>query len=178
MSDCLSISGYTLSLSLSLSVYLSVALSRCLYLYVEGNDSPFIGTAGKASTTVARGTNHPPRTDGATCHVLQCLLRWDAEGARCGRTNAFKRFKNLVKIEKEEKIKCLRTDSGGEFISEEFSKWCEDSIIQRQLTAPYTQQNRAVKRNKRTVMGLERSMLKEKSLPLPLWDEAVNMCTS
>ena len=38
------------------------------------------------------------------------------------------------------------------------------------------QQNRVVERKNRTVVGLIRSMLKDKSLPLELWGEAINTC--
>ena len=71
----------------------------------------------------------------------------------------------------------MRTDHGGEFTFEEFSKWCEEKGIRRQLTIPYTpQQNRVVERKNRTVVGLIRSVLKEKSLSLELWGEAINTC--
>ena len=50
---------------------------------------------------------------------------------------AFKKFKTLEESESNGAlIKCLRTDRGGEFTSEEFSKWCEEKGIQRQLTTP------------------------------------------
>ena len=91
---------------------------------------------------------------------------------------AFKKFKTLAESDSNGAlIKCLRTDRGGEFTSEEFSKWCEEKGIQRQLTTPYTpQQNGVVERKNRTVVGLIRSMLKDKSLPLELWGEAINTC--
>ena len=48
---------------------------------------------------------------------------------------AFKKFKTLAESEsKRELIKCMRTDWGGEFTSEEFSKWCEEKCIRRQFT--------------------------------------------
>ena len=47
---------------------------------------------------------------------------------------AFKHFKSLAEIEKGVKIKTLRSDGGGEFISEEFSKHCLEHGIKRQLT--------------------------------------------
>ena len=72
-----------------------------------------------------------------------------------------KKFKTPVESESNGAlIKCLRTDRGGEFTYEEFSKWCEEKDIQRQLTTPSTpQQNGVVKRKNRTIVGLIRSML-------------------
>ena len=96
----------------------------------------------------------------------------------------FKRFKSMAKAEKEVKIKCIRSDrggggggGGGEFTSDEFKTLCDKSGIKKQLTAPYTpQQNGVVERKNRTTMGLVRSILKEKKLPLELCGEAVNTC--
>ena len=86
-------------------------------------------------------------------------------------------FKNLVESESEEKVKCFRTDRGGEFHSEEFKVYCEENGIKRQLTTPYSpQQNGVVERKNRTIMSCVRSMLKEKKLPLELCAEAVNTC--
>ena len=49
--------------------------------------------------------------------------------------------------------------------------------IKRHLTAPYSpQQNGVVERKNRMIMSCVRSMLKDKSLPLELWAEAVNTC--
>ena len=54
---------------------------------------------------------------------------------------AFKKFKTLVESDSNRALtKCLRSDRGGEFISEEFSKWCEEKGIRRQLTTPHTPQ--------------------------------------
>ena len=48
---------------------------------------------------------------------------------------AFKKFKTLVESESNEAlIKCMRTDQGGEFTFEEFSKWFEEKGIRKQLT--------------------------------------------
>ena len=64
------------------------------------------------------------------------------------------------------------------FLSTEFILYCEENGILRQLTTPYTpQQNGVVERRNRTIMGLVRSMLKGKKLPLELWGEAVTTCT-
>ncbi|BBG97239.1 hypothetical protein Prudu_006294, partial [Prunus dulcis] len=54
--------------------------------------------------------------------------------------DAFKSFKALVENEYEKKIKCLRTDRGGEFYSKEFEALCDENRIKRQLTVAYTPQ--------------------------------------
>ena len=52
----------------------------------------------------------------------------------------FKNFKSLVEKETGTYIKCLRTDRGGEFTSQEFNQFCKENGIKRQLTAAYTPQ--------------------------------------
>ena len=89
----------------------------------------------------------------------------------------FKRFKSMAEAEKEVKIKCIRSDQGGEFTCDEFKSLCDKSGIKKHLTAPYTpQQNGVVERKNTTITILVRSMLKDKNLPLELWGEAVSTC--
>ncbi|KAJ0602036.1 putative RNA-directed DNA polymerase [Helianthus annuus] len=86
----------------------------------------------------------------------------------------FKRFKALVEKQKSISLKALRTDRGGEFTSSEFTVFCRDEGIVRQLTTPYTpQQNGVVERRNRTVMGMTRALLKTLNVPDPYWGEAV-----
>ncbi|KAG6510524.1 hypothetical protein ZIOFF_028548 [Zingiber officinale] len=86
----------------------------------------------------------------------------------------FKKFKFLIENKTEYKIKALRTDRGGEFLSTEFTQFCEDEGIERHLTAAYTpQQNGVVERRNRTVMVMARSLLKSTHMPARLWAEAV-----
>ena len=74
--------------------------------------------------------------------------------------DAFKKFRNMVKNDSEKRIKTLRTDRGGEFVSKDFTKYCEDAGILRQYTMPYTpQQNTVVERRNRTVVQMARSFL-------------------
>lgn len=87
---------------------------------------------------------------------------------------AFKKFKALVEKQREESIKILRTDRGGEFLSNSFIQFCEEQGLHRELTAPYTpEQNGIAERKNRTVVEMARSLLKEKELPNKYWAEAV-----
>jgi transposase InsO family protein len=52
----------------------------------------------------------------------------------------FKAFKTYVENKTDIKIKCLRSDNGGEFTSKEFNKFCEYHGIKRQILAPRTPQ--------------------------------------
>ncbi|KAB7523685.1 DDE-type integrase/transposase/recombinase, partial [Flagellimonas olearia] len=73
------------------------------------------------------------------------------------------------------RIKILRSDRGGEFTSEEFTKYCEHHGIQRQYSAPRTpQQNGVVERKNRTVQEMARTMLTESKLADKYWKEAIH----
>lgn len=74
------------------------------------------------------------------------------------------------------KIKCLRSDQGGEFTSSEFNSYCEKHGIRRQLSAPQTpQQNGVVERKNITILDAARSMMMEANLPHIYWREVVSM---
>ena len=49
-------------------------------------------------------------------------------------------FKHVVEKEFELKIKCLCTDNGGEFLSNDFMEYFKEHGIQRQLTCSKTLQ--------------------------------------
>ncbi|GJZ41559.1 zinc finger, CCHC-type containing protein [Tanacetum coccineum] len=88
--------------------------------------------------------------------------------------STFKEFRQKIEMEMRMKVRMLRTDRGGEFTSNEFTKYCKENGIARQLTAPYSpQQNGVVERRNRTVLSTTRSMMKAMKLPLNFWAEAV-----
>ena len=86
----------------------------------------------------------------------------------------FKSFKALVENESNIKIKCLISDNGGDFTSNEFNDFCETHGIKRQFSAAKTpQQNGVVERKKRIVQEAARTMLNEAKLPDGYWRETV-----
>ena len=75
--------------------------------------------------------------------------------------SAFMKTKALAENASGHRVKVLRSDSGGEFLSAELAKVCDEAGIERHFTAPYsTQQNGVVERRNRTVMEMARSLLK------------------
>jgi len=84
----------------------------------------------------------------------------------------FKAFKALVENESNCKIKCLRSDQGGEFTSDEFFDFCEEHGIKRQFSTTRThQQNGVVERMKTTVQQMACAMLDESGTPATFWGE-------
>ncbi|MCO5562965.1 hypothetical protein L7F22_016601 [Adiantum nelumboides] len=86
----------------------------------------------------------------------------------------FQHYVSMVENETGCKVKTLRTDRGGEYMSGAFKDFLEKKGIKHQCTMPYTpQQNGVTERKNRSLMEMARCMLKAKSLPHKLWMEAV-----
>ena len=78
----------------------------------------------------------------------------------------FRKFKIYVEKQSGCNMKILRTDGGGEYNYTEFKKFCDESGIEHEVTAPYTPQHNGVaERRNRSIMEMARCMLKEMSLP-------------
>eukprot|EP00253_Pinus_taeda_P009974 PITA_09974 len=72
----------------------------------------------------------------------------------------FCEFKALVEKESGRKVKALRSDNGGEFISSEFKDFCSVEGIRRELIAPHNpQQNGVAEWKNKTIVGAARAML-------------------
>ena len=88
----------------------------------------------------------------------------------------FQKFKAVV-VEKEKgmQIKCLRSDGGGEYFSNEFSDFLKDQGIKRQFTCRYTpQQNGVAERKYMHIAEVARALMNEKCMPHYFWAEAVS----
>ena len=74
----------------------------------------------------------------------------------------FKAVKALVENESDCKIKCLKSDRGGEFTSNEFLDFCEEHGINKEFsTTRNPQQNGVVERMNKTVQQMDCTMLDE-----------------
>ncbi|GKB95997.1 retrotransposon protein, putative, ty1-copia subclass [Tanacetum coccineum] len=86
----------------------------------------------------------------------------------------FKVFKNEVENQLGKTIKAIRSDRGGEYISQEFKDYLKAYGIVQQLTPPYTPQHNGVsERRNRTLLNMVRSMMSLTTLPLSFWDYAL-----
>ncbi|GKA93558.1 retrotransposon protein, putative, ty1-copia subclass [Tanacetum coccineum] len=87
-------------------------------------------------------------------------------------------FKNEVENQLGKTIKALRSDRGGEYISQEFKDYLKACGIVQQLTPPYTPQHNGVsERRNRTLLDMVRSMMNLTTLPLSFWDYALESAT-
>ena len=70
-------------------------------------------------------------------------------------------------------IKVFRSDSGGEFISNEFKSFLLSEGTLAQLSCPYTpQQNGVAERKHRHIIETTRTLLLSSNLPKVFWGEA------
>jgi transposase InsO family protein len=77
----------------------------------------------------------------------------------------FCEFRALVEKESRKQVKDLRSDNGGEYMSNEFKEFCSREGIQRELIVPHNpQQNGVTKRKNRTIVGVARAMLHDQGL--------------
>lgn len=87
----------------------------------------------------------------------------------------FVEFKALVENETGKKIKILRSDNGGEYVSNAMNNFLKKNGIRHQLTIPRSaQQNGVAERLNRTLVEKARSMLDDSGLSRDLWAEAIN----
>lgn len=93
------------------------------------------------------------------CDVFQTLNKW----------------KCLVENEIGKNLKCLRSDNGSEYCSNEFDYYFSTNGICRQKTIPKTpEENRVVEHMNMTIMENARSMRFHVGMPINMWAKAIN----
>ncbi|KAK9018707.1 hypothetical protein V6N11_033754 [Hibiscus sabdariffa] len=86
----------------------------------------------------------------------------------------FKEFKNEVQNQHGKSIKALRSDRGGEYLSQDFYELLKECGIVSQLTPPGTPQwNGVSERRNRTLLDMVRSMMSHTDLPTSFWGYAL-----
>ena len=89
-----------------------------------------------------------------------------------------KEFQALYENQCGERLKCVCSDNGTEFVNKKMAELFRQKGIMHQRTVPYSpQQNGVAERMNRTIMEKARSMLHYKSVPTEWWAEAVNTAT-
>ncbi|KAG7552201.1 GAG-pre-integrase domain [Arabidopsis thaliana x Arabidopsis arenosa] len=89
--------------------------------------------------------------------------------------NSFRILALQLKNEKKMGIKQIRSDRGGEFLSEAFNSFCESQGIVHQYSAPRTpQSNGVVERKNRTLQEMARAMIHGNGVPEKFWAEAIS----
>ncbi|KAK8980543.1 hypothetical protein V6N11_074154 [Hibiscus sabdariffa] len=86
----------------------------------------------------------------------------------------FKEFKNEVHNQHGKSIKALRSDQGGEYLSQDFDELLKECGIVSRLTPPGTPQwNGVSERRNRTLLDMVRSMMSHSDLPISFWGHAL-----
>ncbi|KAJ9542203.1 hypothetical protein OSB04_028709 [Centaurea solstitialis] len=86
----------------------------------------------------------------------------------------FREFQNEVQNQLGRKIKFLRSDRGGEYLSDEFDNHLMECGIVSQLTPPYTpQMNGVSERRNHTLLDMVRTMMCHSTLPMSFWGHAL-----
>ena len=87
----------------------------------------------------------------------------------------FQKFLVYVETQFSSRIKVLRNDSSGEYMSHEFHDFLQHKGIISQHSCPYTpQQNGVVERKNRHLLDVVRTLLLESSVPSTFWVETLS----
>ena len=102
------------------------------------------------------------------CHVY--LIKHKSEAL-----DKFIEYKTFVEKQTNHQIKILRSDRGGEYVSNDFKEFCKKEGIKHELTTSYTpQQNGVFERKNRTLVSTILAMLSYSKLPKIFWGEALH----
>ena len=87
----------------------------------------------------------------------------------------FKTYEKSCLTQLGYQVRSLRSDNGGEYVSQEFESYLKERGIKHETTSPHSpQQNGVAERKNRTLCEAARSMLNHAGLPTSYWAEAVS----
>lgn len=102
--------------------------------------------------------------------VTMFPIRQKSEAARC-----YLDFKKYAERQSGLKVRVIRSDRGGEYLSNELQTHFRKNGIRHKLTTAYSPfQNGVAERLNRTLLELFRCMLSGKGLPKYFWAEAIS----
>ncbi|KAJ9541430.1 hypothetical protein OSB04_027936 [Centaurea solstitialis] len=108
-------------------------------------------------------------TDDSSRYGYVYLMRHKSESFE-----RFREFQNEVQNQLGRRIKFLRSDHRGEYLSDEFDNHLMECGIVSQLTPPYTpQMNGVSERRNRTLLDMVRTMMCHSTLPMSFWGHAL-----
>lgn len=85
---------------------------------------------------------------------------------------AFKSYHIMAKWQTGKKLKCVRTDGGGEFCNKLWDAYCKESGIIHMITSAYSSQsNGVVEHANHTIIECVRVLLHDSGLSAALWCE-------
>jgi DNA-binding transcriptional MerR regulator len=94
------------------------------------------------------------------------------------KVEAFEKFKIFIALTETQtgkRLKAVRSNQGGEFMSRDFKEFFDEHGIKREYTILITpQQNGVVERKNRVVQEMARSMMNEKNIGQTYWVEAIH----
>ena len=89
--------------------------------------------------------------------------------------STFKKWKDLVENETRKKLKCLKSNNGGEYCNKNLDIHCSYNGIHKEKTVPGTPQENCVSKIMNiTIMEHARCMLLHVGFPLQFWDDVVD----
>ncbi|KAK8557936.1 hypothetical protein V6N12_010159 [Hibiscus sabdariffa] len=130
-----------------------------------------VGNGARVAALAARGGYQYfiTFTDDFSRYEYIYLMRHKSEALE-----KFKEFKNEVQTQHGKSIKALRSDRGGEYLSQDFDELLKECGIVSQLTPPGTPQwNGVSERRNRTLLDMVRSMMSHTDLPTSFWGYAL-----
>jgi hypothetical protein len=81
----------------------------------------------------------------------------------------------LVENETGKRLKCLRSENGGEYCKKEFDNYCSYHGIHREMKVLGTpQENGVLERMNMTIMECARIMILHDRFPLQFWEDVVD----